>query len=75
MPNENPNITWNLSLEHANLVLQCLGKQKFDRVADLMIDLRQQAAKNIQTWQEAQKAMQMPVPERPNGIGHQDHAS
>jgi hypothetical protein len=56
---EIPTITWTINLEQANLVLQVLGKGKFDRVADVVLGLRQQAQQQVQKMQqEAQQQQQ-----------------
>ena len=56
---EIPTITWTINLEQANLVLQVLGKGKFDRVADVVLGLRQQAQQQVQKMQqEAQQQAQ-----------------
>lgn len=47
-----PEITWTLPMTQANMVLGILGDQKFNQVADLIIDLRNQAQAQIQLFQQ-----------------------
>lgn len=53
MPQE-PTITWQLPLNQANIILNVLGKQPFETVADLIMDLRQQAGTQLQRLQQQQ---------------------
>lgn len=55
---EIPTITWTINLEQANLVLQVLGKGKFDRVADVVLGLRQQAQQQVEKMQQQAQAQQ-----------------
>jgi hypothetical protein len=65
-------------MEQANIVLSCMGKQKFERIADLLIEMRTTASRQVQEWQQQRQAGQpaldldpSPVPgsvaKRPNG--------
>jgi hypothetical protein len=47
-----PEITWTLSMTQANIILNVLGKQPFESVADLIMDLRNQAQAQIQLYQQ-----------------------
>ena len=72
MPTD-PQITWTISLDQANLIMSIVSDQKFSLVADLIVTLRQQAAtqlQQIQAQQSAQMAAQMPPPlPAPKGNG------
>jgi hypothetical protein len=50
-PNE-PEITWTLSMDQANLMLSIAAKQPFEQVADLIVELRNQAQAQIQLFQQ-----------------------
>ena len=63
-PNE-PEITWTLGMEQANVVLSVLAQQPFERVADLIVELRNQAQAQIQLYQQQQQPPGMPM--RQNG--------
>jgi hypothetical protein len=60
-----PEITWTLPLAQANMVLGYLGEQKFRDVADIIIELRNQAQAQIQLFQ--QQIAQSEMAQRPNG--------
>jgi hypothetical protein len=47
-----PEITWTLPLPQANMLLAIVGKQPFEQVADLIIELRNQATAQIQLYQQ-----------------------
>jgi hypothetical protein len=49
---QSPNITWELPIEQANVVLSILGKQPFETVADLIMELRNQAGRQLQALQQ-----------------------
>jgi len=47
MPRE-PEITWVVPIDKANMILSIIGQRPFVEVADLINDLRQQAASQMQ---------------------------
>jgi hypothetical protein len=49
---QSPTISWELPLESANVVLAILGKQPFEQVADLIMELRNQAGRQLQALQQ-----------------------
>lgn len=65
-PPTEPEITWTISLPKANLMLAIMAKQPFEQVADLIIELRNQAQAQIQLFQQQAgqggDGMQMPMP-------------
>lgn len=68
-PNE-PDITWTIPLPVANQILAWLADQKFREVADVLIELRTQAQKQIEAFQQQmQQPEVMPPaqPHKPNG--------
>jgi hypothetical protein len=50
-PNE-PEITWTLPMDQANTILSVLAQQPFERVAELIVELRNQAQAQIQLYQQ-----------------------
>lgn len=70
---ETPTISWTMSLDHANTVLAVLGEQPFNKIAPLLLELRTQAERQCQTWQQQNQtgASQggMSPPGRMNGGG------
>lgn len=75
MRQQEPNINWTISIDKANLILSVLGRQPFDQIADLIVDLRGQAASQLQPppmmprqqpMMQADPPAQRLVP-RPNG--------
>ena len=46
----------NLTIEQVNVVLASLAKQSFEAVADLIVDIRQQAQSQLQPAPEAPPA-------------------
>jgi hypothetical protein len=44
----NPDISLTLDMEAVNKMLRILGRQPFEDVADLIMDIRQQAAPQLQ---------------------------
>lgn len=64
MPRVNePEITWTVSIEKANMMLAIIGKQPYDQVTELIHELRQQAAVQLAQHQAAhQAAMAHPAP-------------
>jgi hypothetical protein len=70
MPTQ-PDITWVLPLDRANLILTILADRKLSEVIDLFMDLQRQAQSQLQGQGQGQPGMMpgMPVPERarPNG--------
>lgn len=71
MPSPNPTIPLQLPLDQVNSILSVLGKQPFDTVADLIIDLRQQTGQAIEAYQRQQGPQQQfpqsPPPSPSNG--------
>jgi hypothetical protein len=62
-----PEITWTLPMAQANMVLAIIGKQPFETVADLIMELRNQATAQIQLYQQQlaqSQGGQMPEPAR-----------
>lgn len=47
-PQRNPNIELSLDMAAVNKVLSILGKQPFEEVADLIVDIRNQAQQQLQ---------------------------
>ena len=60
-----PELMLSLPIEQVNTILMYLGKQEFDKVADLIMNIRMQAQKQVQDWQEDQKMS--PVPKSNGG--------
>ena len=52
-----PEITWTLSMTQANVVLSIIGKQPFEQIADLIIELRNQAQQQLQAFQQQNPMM------------------
>lgn len=68
MTKNEPEITWTLPLEKANVVLMLIGKQPFEQVADLIMDLRNQAQAQLQSFQQQQAGgFEQPALQRSNG--------
>lgn len=49
---QEPEITWTVPLERANMILSILAKQPFEIISPVMDDLRQQAQSQIQRLQQ-----------------------
>ena len=47
MTQRNPDVTLTLDVQAVNKLLQYLGKQPFEEVADLIVDIRNQAAMQL----------------------------
>ena len=63
-----PEITWTLSMTQANVVLSIIGKQPFEQIADLIIELRNQAQQQLQAYQQQNPQMpQMDANKPSNG--------
>lgn len=54
-----PDINLTLSIDQMNQVLMYLGKQPFEQVADLVMNIRTQAQQQIQQFQQGQPGFQM----------------
>lgn len=54
----NPEITWTVPIQQANIILQVLGRQPHDEVAQLIAFLRRQADAQIQMLQQQQNVAQ-----------------
>jgi GAF domain-containing protein len=57
-PSNNPEITLVLDLNRVNQIMMFLGKQPFEVVADLIVDIRNQAGTQIQLAQQQQNVAQ-----------------
>lgn len=72
MPRQNePEITWTIHMDQANTILSVLAQQPFERVAELIVDLRNQAQAQLQSFQQQNNTAGMtPLPRKsllPNG--------
>lgn len=69
---ETPTITFSMAFENAQAVLTIIGDQPFNKVAPLLMELRAQMERQVQTWQQ-QQAQPQPQPQampgRANGSG------
>lgn len=69
-----PTIRIELSIDQLNSILMTLGKRPFEEVADLIVDIRNQATPQVQQHQQraqvAQTMQPMPAPRPANGTGH-----
>ena len=75
-----PEITWTVTIDRANVILSIIAKRPFEEIADIIMDLRTQAAPQIQKLQQALPMMtgaNMPPPNqalRANGEIERDAA-
>ena len=46
-----PEITWVLPMDQANTILNILGKQPYETIADLIMNLRMQAQPQVEQFQ------------------------
>ena len=71
MARNNPTITWTVTIDQANQMLSVLADRKFNEVADLIVDLRTQAAGQMQAMQQTMDppptGMQLPLGAKSNG--------
>jgi len=51
---QQPEITWTVSMDKANMILSIIAKQPFEVVADLIVELRNQAQSQLQMQQATQ---------------------
>lgn len=58
MDNQRPEITWTVTLDQANQILQILGNQNFNKIADLIMNLRRQGEAQVQLLNQQAAAPQ-----------------
>ena len=66
MNSNNPDITITLPMDKMNLALRAMGEEKFNVVADLIMEIRGMAGQYLQQLQQQQPQLAGGQP-RPNG--------
>jgi hypothetical protein len=62
-----PEITWTLTVDQANQVMAAVAKQPFEQVADLIVELRNQAQEQLKAQQPPQMPPMPGSEAKPNG--------
>lgn len=60
MDQQRPEITWTLPIDQANLILNLLGNYSFNKIADILVNLRRQGEAQIQLLNQQAQAPQRP---------------